>query len=245
MLETTMNEIRAHAQRDYPREACGLVIVERGKEVYVPCRNVAETASEHFVLPGDDYAAAEDRGEVLAIVHSHPDASPAPSDGDRVSCEQSGLPWHIVSWPGGAIRTIEPSGFVAPLVGRAYAHGVLDCWSLVRDWYARERNIALPDFQRRDRWWDDGTSDLYAEHCAAAGGKIVWRSGDDVSAAAVLEVGDVILMQIRSKNGVPNHAAVYIGNTHILHHPYGRLSSRDIYGGYWYECTSRIVRYAR
>jgi proteasome lid subunit RPN8/RPN11 len=237
MEESTIEAIRVHAETDYPREACGLVIVERGRERYVPCRNVATTASEHFVLPADDYAAAEDRGEVIAIVHSHPDASASPSDADRVSCEESGLPWHIISWPGGGMRTIAPCGYEAPLVGRQYAHGVLDCWSLIRDWYARERQIELPDVPRRDQWWDDGVSDLYTQHYAQCGAMIV-PDGD------ALQVGDVVLMQIRCKNGVPNHGAVYIGNTQILHHPYKRLSTRDVYGGYWRECTRMILRYA-
>jgi proteasome lid subunit RPN8/RPN11 len=237
MEESTIEAIRAHAAVDHPREACGLVIVERGRERYVPCRNTATTASEHFVLPADDYAAAEERGEILAIVHSHPDASPSPSDADRVSCEASGLPWHIVSWPGGEIRTIEPCGYEAPLVGRQYAHGVLDCWSLIRDWYARERGVALPDVARRDGWWNDGVSDLYTRHYAECGAIAI-------PADEPLEVGDVILMQIRSKNDVPNHGAVYIGNTQILHHPYKRLSTRDVYGGYWRECTRMILRYA-
>ena len=54
---------------------------------------------------------------------------------------------------------------------------------------------------------------------------------------------DVILMQIRSQNGVPNHAAIYLGDGLILHHLHGRLSSRDIYGGYWQEVTRHILRY--
>jgi proteasome lid subunit RPN8/RPN11 len=37
-----------------------LVIIRRGKERYIPCRNTAETASEHFVLSPQDYAAVED-----------------------------------------------------------------------------------------------------------------------------------------------------------------------------------------
>lgn len=75
---------------------CGLVIREGRKEVYVPCRNTASTPSEHFRLAPEDLAAAEDRGQVLSVVHSHPDYPVAPSEADRVSCEASGLPWHIL-----------------------------------------------------------------------------------------------------------------------------------------------------
>ena len=245
MQTETLEAIRAHAARDYPREACGLVIIERGREVYVPCTNSAVSAIEHFVLRGDEYADAEDRGEVIAIVHSHPDASATPSQADRVSCEESRLPWHIVSWPHGELHTLKPCGYEAPLVGRRFVHGVLDCWSLVRDWYARERGIHLPDFERHDGWWNDGASDLYTEHLLACGATIVWQQGDPVPQSGLpLEVGDVIQMQIRSRNGVPNHAGVYVGDGRMLHHLYERLSTRDVYGGYWQECTRRIVRHS-
>lgn len=232
MNAETLAAVRAHAQADYPREACGLVVVVKGRERYVPCRNVAE-GSEHFVLPAEDYAAAEDMGEVIAVVHSHPDAPATASEADRVACEASGLPWHIVSWPADDLRTIEPSGYQAPLVGREFAHGVLDCYTLVRDWYQRERGITLPDFPRRDDWWQHG-EDLYMRHYAEAG--FVAVSQDQAEQA-----GDVILMQLRSP--VPNHAGVYLGDGTMLHHLHGRLSSRDVYGGYWQEITRCVLRY--
>lgn len=234
MQTSTVEAIRAHAADAYPREACGLVIIERGRERYVRCRNAAVTASEHFVLPAEDFAAAEARGDVVAVVHSHPDFPATPSAADRVSCEASGLPWHIVSWPDGDLQTIEPCGYEAPLVGRPFAHGVLDCWSLVRDWYARERGVALRDYERRDNWWNEG-ADLYMQHYAEVGGVVVPGITD-------MQTGDVIIMQVRAP--VPNHAGVYIGDGLILHHLYNRLSSRDVYGGYWQECTRVILRYA-
>jgi len=233
METSTVEAIRAHAASDYPREACGLIVVARGRERYVPCRNAA-AGSEHFVLPAEDYAAAEDRGEVVAVVHSHPDVPATPSEADRVSCEASGLPWHILSWPADDLRTIEPSGYLAPLVGRTFAHGVLDCYTLIRDWYQRERGVTLPDFPRRDDWWLAG-EDLYMRHYAEAGFSAVSQDTPD-------RVGDVILMQLRAP--VPNHAAIYLGNGLMLHHLHGRLSSRDVYGGYWQEITRCVLRRA-
>lgn len=232
MKQRTIEAIRAHAAAEHPREACGLIVVERGRERYVPCRNAA-SGTEHFVLPAEDFAAAEDLGEVVAVVHSHPDAPAVASEADLVSCEASGLPWHILSWPADDLRTIEPSGYQAPLVGRQFAHGVLDCYTLVRDWYRIERAIALPDFPRRDDWWHQG-EDLYMRHYAEAGFVAVSQDQPE-------QAGDVILMQLRSP--VPNHAAVYLGGGHMLHHLHGRLSSRDVYGGYWQEITRCVLRY--
>lgn len=239
MTPETEAQIRAHAAEDYPREACGLIVVKKGRETYVRCRNEAASPEQHFVLSPEDLAAAEDTGEVVALVHSHPNMPARASEADLVGCERSELPWVLVSvMPGPVVddlRTIEPSGYEAPYVGREWSHGSLDCWGLCRDWYARERGVSLPDPDRRDGWWDDGSSDLYGDHAMTAAGF------SRVDLKSILP-GDLILMQIRSRNLVPNHAAIYLGDGQILHHLHGRLSSRDIYGGYWQEVTRSVWR---
>ncbi len=242
MTPDTIASIGLHAQAQYPRECCGLVAVIKGRERYIACTNAA-VGTDHFALPAEQYAAAEDQGEIVAIVHSHPDVPAEPSQADLVACEASGLPWHIVRVDtidgtplAGELMTIEPTGYQAPLVGRQFSHGVLDCYQLIVDWYARERGVTLKQFSRADNWWDDGKSDLYTEGFPQAG--FVKLAPD-----APMEEGDVILMQIRSRNGVPNHAAIYLGDGLMLHHLHGRLSSRDIYGGWYLESTHAILRY--
>ena len=154
MRKKTLQAIRDHGVAAYPLECCGLVLKAGRREWYQPCRNTAASA-EHFVMSAEDYAAAEESGDIVAVVHSHPDAPAAPSEADRVACEASGLPWYIVAVEksengdvvAGEIRGFAPEGYRAPLLGRQFAHGVLDCYTLVRDWYARERDIVLPDFR--------------------------------------------------------------------------------------------------
>ncbi|MBB5862580.1 C40 family peptidase [Xanthomonas sp. 3058] len=239
MEHATLQAIQAHAMAEYPRECCGLVVLADTGERYVPCQNAATTPSEHFILPAADYAVAEDAGAVLALVHSHPNASALPSDADRVMCEASGLQWHIVSVGQvdglpecGEVQSIQPSGYVAPLVGRHFAHGVLDCYTLVRDFYARELGIELSHYDRADDWWHNG-GDLYSlERLQSEGFSEIQ---DDP------QRGDMIVMQIRAP--VPNHAGVYLGEGQMLHHLADRLSTRVPYGGYWADRTVRVVRH--
>ena len=82
-------EILQQAKDEFPRESCGLVAVVKGRRRYFPCRNIAETPDEHFVLDG--WSEVEDKGEVVAVVHSHPKTNPAPSPADRVACEKLSL----------------------------------------------------------------------------------------------------------------------------------------------------------
>jgi cell wall-associated NlpC family hydrolase len=141
------------------------------------------------------------------------------------------LPWHIVSAPNFAWESIEPSGYKAPLVGREWAHGVLDCYAIVRDYYA-EKGVELRDYERNDDWWRLGQN-LYLDNFGKEGFKEIPFSE--------LAVGDLILMKMRSQ--VPNHAAVYLGNNIILHHLSNRLSSRDVYGEYFRRQTHSVLRY--
>lgn len=242
MTPEVLAAAEAHAETLYPQEACGWIVRRPdGSEEYVRGTNVSTHPRHAVRTRPEDYAAAEDRGEVIAFVHSHPDAPARPSDADRASCEASMLPWVILEVRDGKATSrhfMQPCGYQAPLVGRDFSHGILDCYTLIRDWFHREMQIQLPDFDRQDEWWNDGSSSLYLDHFAEAGFRIVpGDPGRDV------QIGDVALIQIRSKNNTPNHGAVYIGGGKILHHPYGRLSRIDVYGGMWLQYTRYIVRH--
>ena len=126
MRKKTIAAIMAHAAAEYPRECCGVVAQKSRVERYFPCGNLATEPSEHFHLSPQDYAAAEEWGSVTAIVHSHPDATTQPSELDEAQCDLNGIPWHIVSWPEGDLRTIMPRGEI-PLLERPFVLGVYDC----------------------------------------------------------------------------------------------------------------------
>lgn len=229
--EETKKIVIAHGLSEYPREACGLLIIRKGRETYCPCRNIA-IGTDNFALHPDDYSSSESEGEIVGIIHTHPNMLPIPSQADLVACEASGLTWHIVGIPTELWQSISPSGYKAPLVGREWSHGVLDCYSIVRDYYDIEKCISLPNFERRDEWWLNGEN-LYVENFSKAGFSEIERRD--------ILVGDVILIQ--TVGHVPNHAAIYLGDGLILHHIQNRLSSRDVYGGYYQKHTTHFLRY--
>ena len=229
---TIKKQILEHAKAEQPKECCGLVCVVKGRRRYLPCRNLAATPDEHFVMDPLDYANAEDQGEVVAVIHSHPTMNPKPSEADLVACEKTGVPWHIVNPLTEEWGYCEPSGYELPYVGRVFAHGVVDCYSLCRDWYAREWGLQLRDYDRRDQWWDHGEN-LYLENFE--------KEGFQQIPIEELRRGDALLLQLVSP--VPNHAAIYLGDQLILHHVQGRLSSRDVLGGYYLKNVACALRY--
>jgi len=233
MITITPNILNAallHAREDAPRECCGLVNVMHGRQIYHRCRNISETDT-NFVIDTEDWATVEDKGEIVMVVHSHPITNPQPSPADLVHIEKSGLPWLIVNPATGQYTVNEPNGYKAPLVGRAFHHGVLDCLALVRDYYA-ELGIEIPDYPRENNWWMQGKN-YYRELCGECG--FIELPADDI------RLHDVILMCMAAP--VDNHGAIYIGNDNILHHVTGRLSCRESYGGWWRKVTTGVLRH--
>ncbi|MDF9755470.1 proteasome lid subunit RPN8/RPN11 [Pseudomonas sp. TE6288] len=242
-----LEALREHAAADYPREACGLVVERAGQQQYHRCRNTAAEPSEEFRIDPRDYAAAEDLGEVVAVVHSHPDASSRPSSRDLAMCEATGVPWHILSWPEGDLRTLLPQGGT-PLLGRPFVHGLWDCWQVCADWYRREWGLTFPAYEREDGWWEqaDGPS-LYEQAYEVAGFVRVQAP----------QRGDLIVMAI-GRTAHPNHAGIYLGSDprlpdepwspcgagpFLLHHLYGRPSEVIVFGGPWLERTRLVLRH--
>ena len=229
-----------HANRDYPREACGVII---GKE-YIPCKNIA-TDDAQFEIDPIDLVGAGKEGEIRAYVHSHPDGNVLPSQPDRVQMNLHGLPWVITN--GIDVALHKPDGYQAPLLGREYHHGLMDCYSLVKDYYQRELSITLNDYERTDEWWTDAKSQpLYVDNFKKEGFVEV----------DTIQQHDLILCRLGRTEHI-NHALVFIGDGTlksertedvigdclVLHHPYGRDSIREIYGDAWQRRSAIIIRH--
>jgi proteasome lid subunit RPN8/RPN11 len=81
-----------HALAEYPKEACGLLIVT-GE--YVPVENIAYDPYSDFQMPGASWI---EHGEVITVYHSHcaPQHGAEPSDNDRRRQRVSGVPWCVL-----------------------------------------------------------------------------------------------------------------------------------------------------
>ncbi len=232
LTESIKAKALEHAKEEFPCESVGLVHVVKGKNRYFKCQNLSTTPDEHFILDPKDYLKCEKKGEIIAVIHSHPKTSPAPSKADMVACEASGLPWFIINPNTETWGSYEPNGFKLPYVGREFSHGIVDCYSLVRDFYEREFGIQLNDYNRKDQWWENGEN-MYLDNFEKEGFKEIKLSN--------VSYGDLFLMQLESP--VPNHAGIYLDDGVVLHHVQGRLSSRDVYGGYYQKVTAKVLKH--
>ena len=230
---TWKNAALKHAKEQDPRESVGVLIVIKGKEQYYPCNNLSTYSQQCFILDPEDYVKADALGEITAIVHSHPVTPPSPSQADKVSCEQSGLKWHIVNPKTEMWGYCEPTGYKPPLIGRQWVWGVTDCWSLVRDYYKEQHNIQLLDYERPTTPQDFLDNPLFEQYAERTGFR-------QLNKDEKLQKGDVLLMSIL--HPTLNHVAIFLGDE-ILHHLADRLSTREPYNEWLLKCTGKRYRY--
>ena len=223
----------AHAKDQDPKESCGLLLNIKGKERYYPCRNLSMTAFQCFIIDPEDYIRADNTGDIIAVIHSHPVTPPVPSQSDKVACEQSGLVWHIVNPKTESWGYLEPTGYKAPILGREWAWGVTDCYTLVRDWYKEKLDIELIDWQRPTTLEDFNKNPMF-EKCAEQTGFRELRPDEK------LINGDLLFMSILSNN--LNHVAIFIDGD-VLHHLTDRLSCIEPYSEWLLKCTGKRLRY--
>lgn len=233
-MEELLEEITKYCISKLPEEACGLIVLFKGRYKFIPCENVSVLDRlEYFAIHPLDYAAAEDKGKVCAVVHSHSKTGAVFSPWDIESQARFGIPWLLVGL-GGATEYAWLAKPKAPkeLYGREYVWHVTDCYSFIQDWYEFEYGIILPDFQREEKFWEKG-QEPYLDNFKSAGFVEVPKDS--------LQYGDGLLLQIAGK--ITSHAAVYVGNNQIAHHLNGRLSSRDVLGQYYYDRITKVVRH--
>ena len=231
---TWKTDAAKHAEECMPKESCGLLAVIKGKETYWPCKNIAESGFEYFIIDPDDWAECEDTGEIIGIVHSHPYDSPQPSDNDKASCEYLDLPSHIYSVRMKEWCSFEPSGWKAPsLIGRTWIWGKHDCWSLITDYFLEKKQINLKFWPRPKNLKEFANNPYFEKVLTESGFKKVDND---------IQINDILLMEgIYDKL---NHVALYIGDQTIFHHNIKQLSCREIYDLKYIQATKKVYRYA-
>lgn len=218
------NEIIKYSKSKEPQESCGFVVLVGCEKVFMPCENVAEDKENHFEISPEDYIKASEKGEIVALVHSHPQGELKLSLSDLQTQLYSQLDFWLV-----CDERIKIFPKIPFLIGREFKHGEMDCYTIFRDFY-RLSGYEMPNFEREDYWWEDGKN-LYLDNIEKQGFEQVSEP----------QIGDVILISVGAN--VPNHAAIYVGEQMVLHHAPKRLSKRDLYDGYWLKHTHSIWRH--
>lgn len=208
LFEPHYEELKKLAVAAYPNEGVWLVTPDEVLEL----ENISDDPRNEFKVDALGMANVRRHIKRFGLVHSHPDAYEVPSSHDMRQQLVGGEPWAILSTDGVNCSPLVKfgDGYTPPLWERYFIHGVADCYSFLRSWYA-QYGITLPEFPRDWQWWDKSQT-LYVDGFAKAGFERVHdapRKGD--------------MLMFAFAGGTPSHAAVYEGDELISHHVGSRL----------------------
>ena len=226
-----IEEIKKHFDTEYPREACGIIGIVKGKKKWFPCQNVAES-DDDFVMSSEDWFKVKRQADILAIVHNHTNNDNTPSENDINNWNVLGIPYYIFSYPDLELNIVEPKENFNPLLGREYSFGVTDCFEAMRDWLASE-NIKIPAREVfEDDWWEKGIDYFTEENI---------KNWNHVKVDTP-QKNDVLIFAVESGT-IGNHCGVYLGNDVFFHHAVNRLSCRESLYPFWARHIIGIYRH--
>ena len=232
MIQDFIHEIEPHFFREYPKEACGVLAVQKGKAKWIPCTNIAED-DDDFLFDSKEYLKISLTSDIIGIVHNHLDASSEPSDFDIKNCNALGIPYYIFSYPEMELSILSPERNVTELYGREYSFGVADCFEAMRD-YLITQNIEIPPRIPFEDNWFNKDLDYFCPDVIKEWG------GQEISLDKI-QKNDVLTFCVQSN--VANHCGVYLGADSFYHHAVGRLSCRENLYPFWIKYLDRVYRY--
>jgi proteasome lid subunit RPN8/RPN11 len=243
---TIVDSIKKHAVECYPEESCGVVVSTKKGPIYVPCKNVHAEPTTSWKVSAEQTAKALTKGDILAVVHSHPEGPNYPSVVDQTQQIAGGEIWGIVPVIGtdvGNERVPVPSDILwwgdnlppVPLERRRFIWGIFHCYQLYRDWFKQEYGVLLPTFAYSfDTFAEE---DVFVRNCERVG----FRNLGLIDMKNLLP-GDMLVGHIRGR--CPNHCGVYLGGDDFLHHPQNGVSGIALLSRWW-EHIDTVFRYER
>lgn len=248
--QAAITAAQAHAIAQFPKESCGFIAAGN----YVACDNLNAKPLEAFTITDPRYDAAVVGKTLQAIIHSHPHGPLVPSELDMTQQIATNVPWGIITLNEKGIHKMIAWGAnlpIAPVIARPFVHGILDCYSLVRDVFRLGKTelakqnvgwpldpIVLPEVARGNNWWT-GDEDLYIDHLAKVGFKQITMAEAKPGDGFLIALGNSTRDNPKKRL---NHAGVLLRHDEILHHFPTRLSAR-MPAGQWARSAQMWVRY--
>lgn len=227
-------EIKKHALELPNEEVCGFVYIFNNKCEILRCENIAENKVISFKIDSKELIKAKNKGwDVIGYYHSHPKGAAIFSDIDKMYSEELQLACYLYAVQTDSYNIYQPNGAISSYEGRIYIHDIQDCYGLVRDYYKKELNLNLFNYERTFGWWHEGKS-LFTDN-------FIKEGFVQITDSQKMQKHDAFLMNVGTN--VPSHVAVYLGENFILHHCISRISCKELYNPYWRKHTTHILRH--
>jgi len=185
-------------------------------------------------LRGKPGFSLERDANTVAILEINSDSDLTVSEDIRNEMNQYNLPYTIIGKDKDHSKSFVPDRYFENVnyENRVYIYGMLDCYTLIRDYFREKYNVWIPaNIDRAFGWWHNGRN-LYVDLYQPYGFK---------ESREAIKKDDVLLFKF--DNGMPSHSAIYIGDGKMLHHMIGRFSCIDDFDGVYKVSLAGVLRY--
>lgn len=219
--------IKEHALEETPKEACGFIYTTE-KGIFISrCKNISIEPSEEFEIEQGDYFETCKLGTIVGIYHSGSGSAFSPSD--IFHADEWPLPLYLYSLEKDSFHIYWPKEYRIDYLGRPFIWGQYDCYTIVKDYYRREYNIFLGEYDADDEFESSGKQDIVANFT-----KEGFLEGLDMSN---INIGDVLLF----KCGKEYHVGIYLDNNQFLHQPLHKQSRIELIDGFWAKSLQSVL----
>lgn len=233
-----------HSKEIYPKECCGIITNSSGIINVIPKINRSITPEKSFIIYNDDISDIPQE-QIIGFYHSHKDSTEF-SIADIAFSEKLNKISVLYICDKNEFKFYIPNGATIPYVGRPFFIGVLDCFTLSRDYFSRELNVDIKDLDgftnhpiisdykewKSDKYKNYTDNTLIKDFFAQQGFQEV---GD-------LKKHDIILVKMPGVK-FTSHICIYLGDNRILHH-FSEFSEIHSYTNVLKRLTTHTMRHS-
>lgn len=172
----------------------------------------------------------------VAIIEVNPSSDLTVPDAVRQEMNEHNLLYTVVGQDKDHSKSYVPDRYFEKVgyENRVYIYGMLDCYTLIREYFRDKHDVWIPaNIDRMFGWWMTGKN-LYVD---------MYKPYGFVQVLDKIKIDDVLLFQF--ENGMPSHSAIYTGNGMMLHHMIGRFSCIEPFDGIYKVSLAGVLRHGQ
>ncbi len=241
LTENIKSNIKTHALKYKDKEVCGFLYFDKlKKEVSTfPAINKSSRPNVHFSIDPVSYLEVNNLGDILAVYHSHPVKVSEFSLLDKINAENQKIKSILYCTPEDEFYEYEPKGYKPSYFGRQFELGKTDCYSIIKEYYKQELNIELPEIHRNYNWETENPNLYDSTYPKWSFVKIM---DGPIKETNDIKKNDLIFFKRIDKKHT-FHAAIYLGDGNMLHHPIDNYSRIEEYDKLHKRLTNYIIRH--
>ena len=146
--DNVKNKIQRHALQNAHEECCGIILLRSGELTAFECQNIAKEKSRKFEISPLEYLKASGCGNIVGFYHSHISENDKITLVDKHYSEGFKLPIILYSVTKDSFDFYNPRGCLIEYIGRDFKIGENDCFTLARDYFKKELDVLIGDYER-------------------------------------------------------------------------------------------------